>query len=345
MTDLDERITRVLREHADTPVDVARLTSGAVARGRQRRRRLTAVGVAALALVALLGPGVLPAGLPALRWPGAGPAAPTVAPPPVVGSSGASARPDLVGTDPTVLHFGVDSSRARYLGWRSGLGVESARLTLDGGRQAVFDLGRTPADVEESFHDGMIYDAAPVTGADFDGEVVRLPPAGPGGDPGWVRRWQPVPGLYARVLTVGPDDRALRQTVDAVRLDAVVRCATPLRLTALPAGATVAGCLVNAIGFPDALDTSVVVTRPGGGRLEIRLEHLRDFPGHRSRGNRTVDGRPALAGGGELRLLDVPGGHLTARFGAGYQGFTEDDAATVLAGVRLAPDLAEPSSW
>ncbi|MEH0971031.1 hypothetical protein V6U77_07810 [Micromonospora sp. CPCC 205546] len=349
MIDLDERIVRTLRERAGGTVDTDRLTARAVALGRARRRRRRIGAASALGVVALLGSAAVGAlgPVPGPRWPGAEPTVAVAAPARVPGVPGAAARPDLVGNDPQLLHFTVDPARARWLTWQSIAGAEGARLDLGGGRQVAFDLARTVTAVEDMRHEGMTYPAASAGADAFDGQVRQVPSPGPGAQPGWFLRWQPVPGLYARVYTVADDDSVLRAAQSALRLDAAHRCASPLRLGALPPDAWLAGCAVNAVGFPDSLDVVLRVARPGGRWMQVRLEHHREMAGSRAEGNRTIGDRAAYLypKGDELELLGFRKAHLTARFGWPSHGFTEADAAVVLGGSRVAADLADPRTW
>ncbi|MEV0724035.1 hypothetical protein AB0I37_14790 [Micromonospora purpureochromogenes] len=346
MTDLDQRIADTLRERAGGAVDTDRLTARAVGAGRARRRRRR-VG-AALGLVAVLGLGVATAGglpVPA-PWPHAAPAAAPVAPPRAPDAPVAAAAPQLVGTDAGVLHFGVDTTRARYLGWESGRGVESVLVEVAGGRRVAIDVAPGPTEVEQARHEGMIYGPDRTASADFAGRVERLPPAGPGGEPGWVLRWRIGP-LHARATTVGPDDTAVRTAVGALRMDQAHRCATPLRLTMLPANAFLSRCAVNVVDFPDSLDVTLTIVALGPKLMEVRLERHSEIAGGRATGNRMIGGRAAYLypGGEQLELLGIPKAHLVARFGWPQQGFTEADAATVLGGARIADDLTRPESW
>ncbi|MEU2614928.1 hypothetical protein ABZ570_25585 [Micromonospora sp. NPDC007271] len=352
MTDLDQRIASVLRERAEGEIDTDRLLDRSRAVGRRRRVRRRAATGTTLALVGVLGFAAMAGpdlpGLPGrLPWTAATPAVAVPVPPPVDGAPGAAQRPELVGTDPQTLHFGVDPAKARQVTWRSGRGVEGSRLDLGGGRQVALDLSTDVVAVEESVHEGMTYPDRPATAADFDGRIRRVPPSGPGGQPGWFLRWQPVPGLFARVHTVGADDRALREAVAAVRLDEAHKCASPLRLTTLPPDARLASCEVSVIGFPDSLDLLLTVNRPEDQRLDVRLEYRSRISGSRSEGNRTIGSRAAYLypQGGELELLGIPKAHLTVRFGWPNQGFTEADATTVLAGAQVAKDLSDPETW
>ncbi|MEU4714782.1 hypothetical protein AB0F73_14135 [Micromonospora purpureochromogenes] len=346
MTDLDQRIASTLRERAEGAVDTGMLTSRAVSAGRARRRRRRVGAGAALALVAVLGFGATTGGALPLPAPWPHVAADPVAPPPAPDAPVAAVAPELVGSDAGVLHFGVDTTRARYLGWESGRGVESVLVEVTGGRRVAIDVAPRPIEVEQARHEGMSYGPDRTASADFDGQVERLPPAGPGGEPGWVLRWRIGP-LHARATTVGPDDAAVRTAVGALRMDLAHRCPAPLRLTTLPADAFLTRCAVNVVNFPDSLDVTLTVGAPGEKLMDVRLERHSEFGEGRATGNRTIGGRPAYLHprGEELELLGIPKAHLTARFGRPGQGFTESDAVTVLGGARIAVDLTRPESW
>lgn len=176
------------------------------------------------------------------------------------------------------------------------------------------DLGTDVAAVEDTFHDGTTYPERPATAVDFDGRVRRVPPR----DPGWFLRWQPVPGLYARVHTTAAvaDDGALRAAVAALRLDEAHRCASPLRLTTLPPDSRLDSCQVDVAEFPAMLDVLLVVTGSADRRLEVQLEYRSGIVGRRTEGNRTINGRaaylyPQLS---RLELLGLEKAHLTALF-------------------------------
>ncbi|MBM0258531.1 hypothetical protein [Micromonospora sp. 4G55] len=159
-------------------------------------------------------------------------------------------------------------------------------------------------------------------------------------------RWRLGP-LHARATTVGPDATAVRTAVGALRMDQAHRCATPLRLTMLPADAFLSRCAVNVVDFPDSLDVTLTVVAPGEKVMDVRLERHSEIAGGRGTGNRTIGGRAAYLHprGDQLELLGIPKAHLTARFGWPQQGFTESDAATVLGGARIEGDLTRPESW
>ncbi|MER7588707.1 hypothetical protein ABTW72_14340 [Micromonospora sp. NPDC127501] len=347
MTDLDQRIISTLRERAEGQVDIGQLTGGAVARGRARRtRRRAAVGGTALGVAAVLGLGVAGGGgLPVqVPWTGAKPAAQAATPAAAPGVPGALARPDLVGKDPGLLHFGVDPARARYLSWRSAAGLESAQLDLGGSAPVSFHLARSAAVAEEVHLEGARYIPQPAD-PPYDGQLDRFSMGG--AVPTWVLRWQPAPGLFARLRTVAPTDAALQAARSALRLDVAHRCSSPVRLTVLPSGAWPAGCEVTVTNFPATLDVSLVVDGSGFRSMEVRLQYARDTAGERTKPNATVAGRPAYRHpqGGQMELLGIPQARLTADWGRPNEGFTEDDATTVLGGAQVAEHLDRPATW
>jgi len=364
MTDLDDGITSVLRERAEGHVDADLMLARVVARGRTRKVRRRAVAGVSLGLVLLapLGLAGVSDGLGDMRWPGAGRAAVTPpAPPPAGGVPGAAVRPDLVGTDPGLLHFGVDPAAAQYLSWRSAAGVESIRLKLPGGGQVAVDVGRSAEAVETAVHDGVPHTSTRVTEQSFAGPTGTLEKAPPGGaadvggvpqgagvgQPGWILRWQPVAGLWARAAAFGPTDGDVRAAMAVLRFDRARRCAAPFRLDALPAGARVTTCGVTVADFPKVVEAVLSVTADGGERMDVHLRYAASIAKTRTDGNRTINGHSALLSpkGDVLELLGYPKLHLTARFGWPFQGFTEADATTVLGGVRVADDVAEPDTW
>ncbi|WP_446216637.1 hypothetical protein [Micromonospora sp. IBHARD004] len=348
MTDLDQRIARVLRERAEGDIDIDRLLDGSRTRGRRRQlRRRTAAG-GALALIGVLGfagvTGPPLTGLPGrLPWTAASPTVAAPVPPWADGVAGAAQRPDLVGADPTVLHLGVDPAKARYLGWGvRGFGVETVRVEVGGGRPVTVDVARTVEALEGLGIEGFPVDAVP-TRHPFDGAVRQA--GGTAG--GLIMSWQPAPGVYARAAMLGGDRAELARAVAALRWDESRRCAAPLRLDALPIDTTVGGCSVDVSAFPGAINVELTLYRGRSATMFLRLQYAVAIAGSRTDGNRTVDGRPAYLypDGGKLELLGIPKAHLIADFGWPGKGFTETDAATVLAGARVAKDLTRPETW
>ncbi|WFF06807.1 hypothetical protein O7622_27945 [Micromonospora sp. WMMD1076] len=358
MTDLDQRIASVLREHAEGEIDTGRLLRGSRTLGRRRRVRRRVTAGTALALVGVLGfAGAIRADVGGLagRMPWTA-ATPATAPPPVPsladGVPAARDRPDLVGIDPQVLHLGLDSSRARYLGWsvHSSNRVESIRFSVDGGHPVLLDVSPVAKALDDTSIEG--FPAQAVSGRlTFDGGVLRV-----AGTDGLVKSWQPFPGLYARAATLRGDVTALDRVAGLVRWDEARRCAGPVRLTTLPANAVVTGCAVDVDTFPKGVTVQLTVFREPSSTMWIRLNYgaeMGEDTGRRS--NRDLGGRPGFLypDGTRLELLGLPEGRLTADFAwpfsgdrpAGQVDFTEADAATVLVGTKVARDLTRPQTW
>ncbi|MFI7594637.1 hypothetical protein [Micromonospora sp. NPDC049359] len=382
MTDLDEWIARALREHADGHVDTDRLMTAAVNGGRARRRRRRAVIGAALGVAVVLGTGV------ALRMPSAAPPQPTVTPSPVVvtpplapGVPGAATRPDLVGTDPGLLHFGIDPTVAKPVAWRSAGQAESMRLDLGGGVQAMAIVAADPQSAEigdpSQLHDigpdrtgDSTSDTDPDRtgrsdpGSRYNGVIRRLDqPAR-----GWVLRWQPAPGLYARVSALGDTDAEIRRTAAALRFDEARRCVAPIRLTALPQGARISECDVSVRrlawprtanvtgtttptqmpgGVSDQTEVALIVKLDGKATLPVRLYYSPRPPsGDRGKANREIAGRPVFDMGDFWHVLGIPNTLLSMGYENRWERSpTDAEVSTVIGGLRVADDLGEPASW
>ncbi|SCG58738.1 hypothetical protein [Micromonospora inositola] len=358
MTDLDQRIASVLRERAEGETDTHRLLRDSRALGRRRQLRRRAATGTALALVGVLGAvgvtGTDLTGLPGrLPWTAATPAVAAPVPPRADGAPAAATDPARIGTDPQVLHFGVDPAQARYLGWSaSGAQVEEVRLEAVRGVPVRVQVTRSAEAFDGLYLENFPNDVA-TTPPRFDGAVREVrSPLRPAGSPaastgGLVKAWQPVPGVYARAAMLGYDRDAFDRSVAALRWDEARRCVAPLRLTDLPPGATIGGCTVNVAGFPGGIDVELTLRRGESSTMWVRLQYAVAIAGSRTDGNRTVDGRPAYLypDGDKLELLGIPKTHLIADFRWPGKGFTETDAATVLAGARVAKDLTRPETW
>ncbi|MFI2646194.1 hypothetical protein [Micromonospora fulviviridis] len=359
MTDLDQRITSVLRERAEGETDTHRLLRESRALGRRRQVRRRVAAGTALALVGVVGfagvTGTDVGGLSGrLPWAAATPDVAAPLPPRADGVPGAAQRPDLVGTDTTVLHLGVDTRKARYLGWAvyGSAQVESIRMSVGGGRPVLIEVSRSAQEVDELLLNGLPAEQAaiPVT---FDGAVRQFR----NGAGGLVKGWQPVPGLYARASMLGDADRGtLAKAVDALRWGEARRCDAPLRLGVLPQGARLSACSVDATAFPRGLHVELTLYRAPSATMWVRLQYGSQIAVDRADSNRTVGGRPAYLypDGTKLDLLGIPKAHLTADFGwplprdhghEGQSAFTEADATTVLAGAQVATDLTDPETW
>ncbi|WP_433312366.1 hypothetical protein ACQP0U_27060 [Micromonospora sp. CA-269861] len=383
MTDLDERIARALREQADGPVDTDSLLTAAVNGGRARRRRRRAVIGAALGVAVLLGAGV------ALRTPSAAPPQPAVTPSPVVvtpprapGIPGAAAQPALIGSDPQLLHFGVDPSAAKPVAWRSAGDVESMRLDLGGGVQAMAivaadphtaeigdpsqlsDIGRDKASAVTSDADRASPDRVVDPASRYNGVIRQLDRV----TRGWVLRWQPVPGLYVRVAALGETSAEVRRAAAALRFDEARRCVAPVQLTALPPGARISACevavrqlfwprIVNVTGTTtptqmpiatsDDTEAALTVALNGAATLPVRVYYSpRPSSTDRAKANRTIAGRPVFDMGDFWHVLGIPNTLLSMGHENRWERSpTDAEVSTVIGGLRVADDLGDPASW
>lgn len=352
MTDLDQRIASVLREQAEGDVDIDRLTAGAVTGGRRRLRRRRAVLGGGLALVALLGGLAVVPALPGLDRPFTGPAGPAIpaipaeaAPPLMPAAPGAAAAPEVVGTDAGVLHFGVDTTKVRYLRWEVAQGLESAQLDVGGGRKVTVELARSSRTLRESGAEGVPFKISMFAEeAAFDG---RTSSTTVDGLPIQVRQWKPAPGLYARASVWAPQDTALTVAVEALRLTEARRCGAPVRLTTVPDGARVAGCRVDVTGFPRLVTARFGIVGTSTRTMSVSYQYAAEISPRTVDGNMTIAGRPAhlYPEQGRVELLGVPKSRLLADYGWPEQGFDKLDAALVLGGVQVAPDPTRPETW
>ncbi|MEE3918379.1 hypothetical protein V2I01_06545 [Micromonospora sp. BRA006-A] len=251
-----------------------------------------------------------------------------------------------------MLHLGLDSSRARYLGWsvHASNPIESIRFSDGEGHPILLEVSPVAKALDDTPIDGFPVQA--VSGRlDFDGGVLRV-----AGTDGLVTSWQPFPGLYARAATLRGDVAALKRVSGLVRWDEARRCAGPVRLTSLPADAAVTGCAVDVAAFPKGYMAQLTVFREPSSTMWMRLIYGAETAEDTGRGsNRDPGGRPGFLypDGTRLELLGLPKGRLTVDFAwpfsgdrpAGQVDFTEADAATVLAGAEVAKDLARPQTW
>jgi len=291
-------------------------------------------------------------GLPGrLPWVAATPTVAPPVPPRADGVPGAAQRPDLVGTDVTVLHVGLDTGKARYAGWGvTQRGVETIRLDAGVGPTVTIDVARS-ADLLDDPPGGFSMDPRGMRPPTFDGTVRSMPVNGSRTQLGLVAWWSPGAGRYARASTQGQDPVALTRAMAALRWDEAYRCASPLRLTALPAGAQIAGCSVDVSSYPRLVTAEFTLMRQRGQYMWVHFRYAAGVAHTRTEGNRTVDGRPADLLGTKLELLGIPKVNLVADFGWPWEGdsrptgFTEADATTLLAGARVAKDPTRLDTW
>ncbi|HEX5996081.1 MAG TPA: hypothetical protein VFY84_13155 [Jiangellales bacterium] len=337
MIDIEERLAHVLHDRAAGDVDAAALAAVATARGRRRliRRRIGLAGAAALTVLAVAA--AVPSLVPGVGQ-GRGEYVAQIASAPE--APGAAARPDLVGTDPNVLHFAVDPEVGTPVLWASLAGRETIQLMRDG-RLVTVDMARDVVAFDKVLYDGVMAER-PETWTDttVDGRPAKVGTAANGR----VVRWSPANGVWIDVSGYDETTDDLRAVAEGLWLDEALRCSVPFQLTTLPTGARVSGCEVNARGYPQSFSGSVLVSS-SGGTMRIHAEYPPGLAGGKA-ANYQVAGRDAFLypEHDELELLDEQAMYLTARAGDKLAGLDVDDATLVLAGVRLA-DPEDLASW
>lgn len=320
MNKVEELITAVLHGRADREVDGTTLVRSAVTRGRKYRRRRKAqryTGAVALSVATVAAVAALPH---VLRDVGGDAhfAASAMTLPDALDEPTALVAPDRVGRDPGIVHFDAPEvlSDARLYTWTSGEGYERLSVVVD----------------ETQFVDITI---------GTNGDVLAAVPR-EGMAPSTVRE-QPVDGLWLEVRASG--ESLARQALDTVRLDRAQRIALPFQLSTLPDTAIPVTAYV---GFSSGkyVHGGVVLRSENGNTMEVQAEYL-DVPAGRRSANHTVAGRPAYLypSQDELEILDFPDLYLSARLGKAYSGFTIEEAETVLAGVSVAPEVHEMTTW
>jgi hypothetical protein len=254
-TDLDELLADSLQRRADgADVDPAALLNSAVERGRRIRRRRRAVlagsafvATAAVAVGLTFAPG-LPRRPAATQSPvPAQSVVPSTAPahgslwmPPATDQPGALARPDLVGTDTSVLHFSINgmTETAESATWMSASDGESAQFFgTDGITSFMVTAARSKDDLGK-----------PPTAGDAQAVTVNGRPAtmAEGTQPGtWIVTWQPADGFWAEALSSGHDRADAMRLAGEVRFDQATRCVVPFHLTTMPPGLAVQQCAVT----------------------------------------------------------------------------------------------------
>jgi hypothetical protein len=218
-TDIENLIVSSLRARAGDEIDAGALTVRAVARWRSRllRRRVE------VACVALLTVGAAVAVSSLVDRPTAGvefAKPPSFSVPPLpfdVDAPPLTQRPELVGTDPGLVHFTADALTGSGLTtlWFSGDGIERLYVTTADNAGVWINLGRDRAALDGvPFRAGDLrFDAtSSVLVGDRPGVLERAPaPESYASQaPMWVLTWQPVDGVWARAEVQAANDEAIR---------------------------------------------------------------------------------------------------------------------------------------
>jgi hypothetical protein len=365
--DLDRLLSTSLQERADagSPIDPQPLLRTAVARGRRLRARRRAV-TTTLAMVAVAGVAATAVWLP--RQQSTTPLGPDPSPsgisgtdlaklPVAEGQPGAAERPDLVGSDPALLHFSVDAlaAAAWRVTWRSAPGVETADVqrtdfqvyvALAQSQQKLSDL---PGEYSSA---PRIVMSAPA-GVSLDGRDATLRTSKPW-DAGhglqgrvYAFRWQPVDGLWAQVEVQTTSQERAVQILQQIRFDQTRRCVLPFRPTSLPASGTVPDCLVSlAKDFPGMLFSAGEWTVVDGKRrLAVQAEAVPPgsiaHPGPLKVGPYQVSADPD----GRSWTMLVNGLFITATVESRKNPFSQAEVFQVLGGLHVAGQVHDPGVW
>jgi len=365
-TDLDRLLTESLHERAraGSPIDPAAIMQVAAANGRRirTRRRLATVVLAAAAVAGILVTGTLTPRRSDSNTPTPPDPRPTGSPevtgnlgrlPDAVGQQGAGQRPDLVGTDPGVLHFSMDdlatdAASARSIS-KSGYEVSSVYgpdvrmlVTLTHTKKTfplpdsmIKDLGAEMSEPVAGTVDGL---PGTVSSSQDLGDGYRL----------FSVTWRPAGDLWANAeVQAVTADRAL-ELVQKIRFDRVKRCATPFTIGQLPPGAALLSCEVD-----------LQANRDGGGifmfaslligdakrRLEITgmddLVNAGDYPRHLKAGPYRAEADPD----GKTWTMLVKPVLFAAITRASKPPYTQKQVLDVLGSITMATGYNDPSTW
>ncbi|MEV0721130.1 hypothetical protein AB0H87_41955, partial [Asanoa sp. NPDC050611] len=211
--------------------------------------------------------------------------------PTAAGADGAATRPDLVGTDPTALRFGVSWAPfpVRSVNWMATRGgVEEIDVQMSAGDVDISGRVRLwRGEQPDEFDNATVPNAtSPVT---VGGRPAVLAEERFDWGPNrWVT-WHPAPGLTAQAGLVASgftsedgsepsarpsavDVADLTAFADAVRLDTTTACSVPFRVPRAPAGGRLVSC-----GGSVAADAPGADMRSGGLQVSYgdRLIELR----------------------------------------------------------------------
>jgi hypothetical protein len=364
--DLDRILSTSLQQRADagSPIDPQPLLHTAVARGRRLRARrraattvLAAAAVAGVAAMAVWVPrqqpttpldpapsrsGVLDVDLAKL--------------PIAEGQPGAAARPDLVGTDPALLHFSVDklASAARRVTWRSAPGVETAEV-MRTDFQVYVALAQSQQLLPKppfgfSGAPGMVM-SAPI-GISLGEHEATLRTSDPWKEDRGLEgrvyafQWQPVNGLWAQVEVQTTSQEQAVQIVQQVRFDQARRCVLPFRASSLPASGTVPDCDValaqDSAGVFSSGRWTVV---DGKRRLSVQAEAVPPGSGDYPRPLKAGPYRVFADSDGRSWTMLVNGLFITATVESRKNPFTQAEVFQVLGGLQIAGQIHKPETW
>jgi hypothetical protein len=352
-TDLGPILTDSLRARAGHDIDPAPIMRAAVVKGARIRRRRRAA-TAAVAVVAVLGLAAVAVRLPrADTDPPVVPllAEPALRLPSADGQPGAADRPDLVGADPTVLHFDVDgiTAGAHDVVWSVGKGTEQADIFGDD-RRVFVGLARTADGLPGPVVPSILNPLTPPVAVEIGGRpgIVRSTERTPAGAEGlgfWLVQWQPNDGFWAvaQVWTAARDDALA--VAAAVRFDSARRCAVPFRMTSLAAGTVLQRCEVSLSGETGtAFRQGVLEFAVGERELSIRANLPNSMGEPLPKG--TLAAGPYRAGRLSARAWNMMAGpYVVVVIASTSARYTEQDVLTELGGLQTVGDPDDPASW
>lgn len=284
--DVESLLAESFRDRAPVEVvDTTALIGRVRTRGRslaRRRRVVTGAAFAAVAVVLTAAVGVGAALIPARftrNEAGAPPEPPAnqvysaPALPVAAGVPGAAGQPELVGRDPSVLHFSIEGATSVFAGavWTTRPGLELVQLsrTPDTFSWVTVSTDFPTLDREVRERTGTYADAgtsAVVKVAGNSGTLRTIPT-----DQGvsHLVRWQTDNGLWIDVHVRAGEAEDLWSLVDRIRLDTAYRCGSPIGTTGLPAALRLTECSVDLTGYEE-LSPLAGTTMP-----RFRLSNLR----------------------------------------------------------------------
>jgi hypothetical protein len=337
-TELEPLLTATLHARADSDVDPGPMLRLAVAKGRRLRwrRRIAAAGAALATLAGAAIVQIVPA---TLSTPAAGSWLPDAP-----GSQGALSRPDLVGTEPHVLHFAADAltRTAEHVEAAAGGGSESLTFSGPDGDARIV-VAQTPADLQS---DSAVTVYAPYRGDLVEirgGEaVVGVVDGGTGRM--WWAVWTPVKGLHVQYEGSATDRADLLAKIASIRLDTARRCAVPFELGAVPLDGTVQRCQVR-LGPGGVYAAGALTIGDGLRALHVRVERVDAASGRFDAPGGDVVAGPYRAKwqGSTVLSAAIEPTLVEIRLSGG--GYSQFEAESVLEGYRPVGDLDRPDTW
>lgn len=352
--------------NAGSLIDSDALLHTAVARGRRiRNRRKAAAGLlvtTAVAVSVALTPILRASTSESTTNPTASPATVGLAAlPDAPGDTGAASRPDLVASEPGVVHFSVDAlaGPARKVSYWTGSGYEAADVQRSDFQVFVtLAHNRAVLPIHESFirtapniavspsEDVLIAgkEGTVTTGNASDvgsvGSEISTPSA-----PVYSLLWQPTNGVWANVQVQTTTLESAVQVAESVRFDKAKRCAFPLSVGTFPAGAKVQSCgvSINAEGQSGIVSSAELTLSAAGRILEIRFLEVPDNPGIKGSlraGPYSVSADPD----GRSWIMSVGSFGVTAIV-ARKGDYKQSEILRVLGSVRASGDPKNPASW